>query len=273
MSDLINYKNNNIQILEERKQVLDLRFCNILDGQYSSPKYYLADSKGNRLSKSYYSINKLRDGIHYVVSELDFMYTCGLNDWKLMNGGESSDDITYFRFHYGIISAVNGKIVEIVPVVYNEIWETNSNVIFTRADDTYQLVVYNDKLCINKKDSKIGCINLDVNSSSYGMNIITPIMDRICDFDLDYKDFAHATIGNYEGYLSKEIDIDRYNEFIDLYATLKKGGINTQNYFKKINEALSKILFTEEEVKNILKNKQSHNKILQLKNNNEKKLI
>ena len=39
-----------IQILKEQKQVLDLRFCNILDDNNAAPKYYFADSNGNRIS-------------------------------------------------------------------------------------------------------------------------------------------------------------------------------------------------------------------------------
>ena len=266
MSDIINYEKKGIQILKEQKQVLDLRFCNIFDDNNAAPKYYFADLNGNRISKSYYSIDKLHDGVHYLVSELDFMYTLGLDEWLSMNGGEGADDITYFRFHYGVVTEINEQIVEIVPVVYKDIWETNSNVIFTQADDVYKLVVSNGQPQIEKKDAKIGCINLDSNSKSYGMNIIPPIMDRICDFDLDYIGFAHASIGDYEGYLSKEVDMDRYNEFLNLYAALKKGNINPNFYFSKMNEALSKILFTEEEAKRISKNAQVQKTHKKLKN-------
>ena len=51
--------------------------------------------------------------------------------------------MTYFRFHYGIVTEINEQIVEIVPVVYKNILETNSNVIFTEADDIYRLVISN----------------------------------------------------------------------------------------------------------------------------------
>ena len=159
----------------------------------------------------------------------------------------------------GYLTEINGQIVEIVPVVYKNIWETNSNVIFTEADDVYELAIHNGNPQIKKRDTKIGCINLDINSNSYGMNIIPPIMDRICDFDLDYKGFAYAVIGAHEGYLSKEVDTDRYNEFISLYAMLKQGNINSKFYFSKMNEALSKILFTKEETENKSASAQTQN--------------
>ena len=74
--------------IKRTKKVLDLRFCNILDDSTAAPKCYFADSNGNRISKNYYSIDKLNDGIHYLVSELDFMYTLGLDEWTSINGGE-----------------------------------------------------------------------------------------------------------------------------------------------------------------------------------------
>ena len=252
MSNIIKKENNDIKILKEQKEVLDLRFCNILNDNKIAPKYYFADSNGNRLSKSYYSIDKLSDGIHYLVSELDFMFSLDLNEWLSMNGGECDEDINYFKFHFGIVSVMDGKITEVVPAVYKDIYETNSNVVFIQADNYYTHNFTDVKAQILKRKRKIGCINLDIDSNSYGMNIIIPIMDHIEDFDLTYKGFAYASTGDLSGYLSKEIDIDRYKDFINLYTNLIKGNISINLYYDNVNKALSKILYTEEEVKNII---------------------
>lgn len=262
MSSDIKKESNGIQILKEQKQVLDLRFCNILNDNKIAPKYYFADLNGNRLSKSYYSIDKLHDGIHYLVSELDFMFSLDLNEWLSINGGECDEDINYFKFHFGIVSVIDGKITEVVPAIYKDIYETNSNVVFVQADDYYThnftsgggQNFTNVKAQLLKRKTKVGCINLDLESNSYGMNIIIPIMDHIEDFDLAYKGFAYASVGDFSGYLSKEIDQDRYNDFIQLYANLIKGNISTRVYYDNVNKALSKILYTEEEVKDIINN-------------------
>lgn len=255
MYNIDKYKNNHekVQIIKYEKKILDHRY-NIIDKEHCSPKYYFADAKGNRLSNDYYSIVALNDGIHYIISELDFMYSLGLADWELYCGSNEINDY-YFRFHYGVVSVIDNKIIEIVPAVYKEIRETNGNIIFVKCDEKYKASTVNSEGCVNfgKIDSKIGCINLDINSNNYGMSIIPPIMDKICDFNLKYKGFAYASIAEYEGYLSKEIDVDNYNEILNLYLNLKKGNITSKEYLSNMSHAVSKILLSEDDVKKITK--------------------
>lgn len=234
--------NNQIQIIKDEKKVLDSRY-NLLDEQKCCPQYYFADSYGNRLSSNYYSIQPLSDGIHYVVSELDFMYTLGLDSWKNIYGEDYKGDINFFKFHYGVVCVLNNEVTIIIPIVYNDIYETNSNVVFIKCDK---------KISFNHtEDEKLGCVNLDITSESYGMNIAPPIMDRIYDFDTEYKGFARAFVSDYEGFLSKEINVDNYDSYLNLLLNLKKGLITPKEYISKMKEAAGSILISEDEVKHL----------------------
>lgn len=120
------------------------------------------------------------------------------------------------------MSIFDNKIKEIVPPVYKDILKTNSNVIFVYSDASYEIIFdANNESGTKKTDEKVGCISLDINSDQYGMNIITPIMDRIEDFNLEYNDYAKVYIDKMQVYLSEKIDVESYKEMINLYCMLK----------------------------------------------------
>lgn len=246
-----------IQIIKEQKQVLDLRLGMIIQ-EPCAPKYYFADKDGNKLPivdldgkimyEGFYSIEKV-DDIHYKISSLDFTYSPGLNSYLEIYGREFKEAFNFFRFHYGIVAVHDNKISLVVPTVYKDLKLTNSNVIISQADDTYKPIYKNGEfLGINKIDGRFGAINLDPNSESYGLNIMPTVFDRFEDFDLTYKGFAHVSLDDCSGYVAKEIDIQRYNEYLRLLSNYKEGKISIKEYQQFLKEAISKVLFSDKEM-------------------------
>lgn len=245
MNKLTNNNQPGIQIIKEEKSVLNT--IGIVDNNQAAPKYYFADENGNRLSKSYYSIEKL-DEIHYIVSELDFMYGLGFDEWVKYYDNDFKDvDIFRFKFHYGVVSAIDNKITEVVPTVYKNIKKTNSNVIIVYSDESYKIIFDGEHKSV-KEEPKLGCINLDINSNSYVMNIIPPFMDKIMDFDLEYEGYAKVYMENIEGYISKEIDFEKYQEIINLYYLFKSKQINYKTFIDILPNAIEKVLLSQEQV-------------------------
>lgn len=251
-----NFKEN-IQIIKEQKQILDLRLGMLIQ-EPCAPKYYFADKNGNKLPivdldgkssyEGFYSIEKI-DGIHYKISSLDFTYSPGLDSYLEIYGRDFKEAFYYFRFHYGIVAVHDNKISLVVPTVYKDLKLTNSNVIISQADDTYKPIYKNGEfLDINKIDGRFGAINLDSNSESYGMNIMPTVFDRFEDFDLTYKGFAHVSLDDCSGYVAKEIDIQRYNEYLRLLSNYKEGKISIKEYQQFLKEAISKVLFSDKEM-------------------------
>lgn len=251
-----NFKEN-IQIIKEQKQILDLRLGMIIQ-EPCAPKYYFADKDGNKLPivdldgkimyEGFYSIEKV-DDIHYKISSLDFTYSPGLNSYLEIYGREFKEAFNFFRFHYGIVAVHENKISLVVPTVYKDLKLTNSNVIISQADDTYEPIYKNGEfLGINKIDGRFGAINLDPNSESYGLNIMPTVFDRFEDFDLTYKGFAHVSLDDCSGYVAKEIDIQRYNEYLRLLSNYKEGKISIKEYQHFLKEAISKVLFSDKEM-------------------------
>ena len=233
-------KNYSIVIEIDKRTVIDYRrgmFCGAAE---IAPRYYFATSNGVRLSDNYYSIEKL-DDIHYVVSDLHFMYNLGFDCWSKMYGNEIKDvDSFYFRFHYGIVSVKDNRVKLLTPITYNRISLSNSKMAIVYGDETY---------CNGSSDiGKLGCINLDPNSPYYGYCVIPPVLDRLVDFNLEFHDYAHAYIGEYDGYLSKDIDMEKYESFLLLYNNLRKKIIDINVYRDNIAKAVSEILLTKEEV-------------------------
>lgn len=238
-------KNYSIVIKKEERKVSDYRrglFCGLCE---ISPRYYFATSNGVRLSDNYYSIEKL-DDMHYVVSDLHFMYNLGFDCWSKMYGNEVKDvDSYYFRFHYGIVSVKDNHIKLITPIVYNRISLSNSKMAIVYGDETYG----NGSSHIGK----LGCINLDPNSTYYGFCVIPPVLDRLVDFNLEFHGYAHAYIGEYDGYLSKDIDMEKYESFLLLYNNLREKIIDFKVYRDNIGKAVSEFLLTKDEVVNRIK--------------------
>lgn len=229
---------DDIIILKEEKSVNDLRFGFVSNQEHCSPKYYFADKNKNRLSQNFYSIEQL-DDIHYIVSDLDFMYSLGYDEWESQYGSKFvASDIDNFKFHYGVVSIKDKTVKVVVPIVYNRVVISNDDVV----------IVYSDALHTN--DNKLGAINLDINSAQYGMTIIPTICDSLCDFNLDYKGYAYARINNTEGYLSKEIDVQRYNDYLANILEFGNKKIKYSEYLRRAEMAFSKILYSEEELKN-----------------------
>ena len=246
-----------IEILKEQKQVLDLRFGMIIH-EPCAPKYYFADKNGNKLPiidldgkqiyEGFYSIEKV-DDIHYKISSLDFTYSPGLNSYLEIYGIQFKEAFNFFRFHYGIVAVNGNKISLVVPTVYKDLKLTNSNVIISQADDIYKPVYKDGELLnINKVNGSFGAINLDPNSESYGLNIMPTVFDHFQDFDLDYNGYAYVSLDGCSGYLSKEIDIQRYNEYLRLLANYKEGKIRFKEYQQLLKEAISKVLFSDKEM-------------------------
>ena len=243
--EIIEKLDNNLIILEEKKYSLDPHFGFVTKRAQACPKYYFADRFGNRLSKNYYSIEEL-DELHYLVTDFDFMYSLGLDEYISQYNNEISElDISKFKFHYGIVTVIDNKILEVVPTVYNRIEKSNNNVIIVYCDKRKGLF----KNVLKTIDSKLGAINLDINSSQYGMNIIPTICDRIVDFDLEYIGYAKVKVGNVEGYLSKDINFDKYNEFLRIYSNYTSGLTDYKTYLYGLENAVSKILYTTDEIK------------------------
>lgn len=244
-----NEVSNGIKIVRvEGKNCIDKRFGMALE-ERTAPRYYF-EYNGNRISKDYYSIEKL-DDIHYVVSDLDFMYSLGFNQWESIYGNEFEEvDYVHFKFHKGIVAVIENNIVEVVPTIYKNFKLTNSNIVFTKGDPIYKLIYdkYGWPINFERQTDKIGCINLDPKSEHYGYVVAPIIFDSIFDFDLEFEGFAFAKIGTHEGYICKEMDIDRYNDFLIALIQFKNKNISYKTYKQLFDEFITKILFTKEEV-------------------------
>lgn len=248
--ELMEVVNDNLIIIKESKLGMDKRFGFVNNLEPINPKYYFADKNGIKLSKSFYSIEKL-DDIHYEVSEMDFMYSPGFDKWTEQYGNKFEDcDLYRFKFHYGIVSVIGKEIKQVVPIVYHKIKKTNNGVIFVWSDERFKVKI-NNNLHIEPIyiEPKLGAINLDPNSNQYGMNIIPTVCDSITDFDLKYKGYAYAKLGETSGYLAKYIDFDRYQNYLQAYETFIKCKKTTYNDYKNlVEQSIATILYTEEEI-------------------------
>ena len=188
------------------------------------------------------------------------MYSPGFNGWERLYGNEFTN-VNYFlfKFHKGIVAVIGDDVIEVVPTIYKELIPTNSHVIFTKGDPIYK--------CTNDKDGffktvqepdKLGCINLDINSKYYSWTIVPMIFDSIIDFDLEYEGFAHAYIGEYDGYISKDMDVDRYKDFMCALTMYINKIIDYKTYNQHLSEYTSKILLSKEEVIELINKKQSN---------------
>lgn len=257
-SELTNKNNDEITIKKELKKTLDLR-TGIIENQNQATKYYFADNNGkklqvididgNQINNSFYSIIKI-DDTHYQVCDFDYMNTLGVDELISQYDTELDENEMYnVKFHFGVVANTNGILRVVVPIAYSYIYKTNSNIIIVQSDSQYKLQYNkNGKPIEHTKIKKLGAICLDLNSNFYGFNIIPCIMDRLCDFDLEYKGFAQVGIDETTGYLSKEINIERYDKYLQLYYKLKSGEIDILQYFDNVKDAISKILYTKEEI-------------------------
>lgn len=242
----------------EGKECIDKRFGMPLE-EKTSPKYYF-EKDGKRISRDYYSIEPL-DDIHYIVSDLDFMYSLGFDEWESIYGNEFTNvDYYNFKFHKGIVAIIGNEVIEVVPTIYNDLKPTNSHVIFTKGDPIYKGVYDTNGKFVKtvQEPDKIGCINLDINSEYYSWTIVPMIFDSIIDFDLEFEGFAHAYIGEYDGYISKEMDIERYKDFMCALTMYKNKIIDYSTYKQHLSDYISKILLSKEEVVNLINGKQSN---------------
>lgn len=238
--------NENIRIVKEVKKVIDKRFGII--GSPICPKYYFADDKRNKISDSYYSIEPMDDGIHYIVSDLDFMHTMDLESYLSIYDDAEDKSINY-KFHYGVVSIFDNKVTEVVPIIHKRIVESNDKVIIVYGDEEY------DSYGKLKNEGKMGCINLDPNSQYYGWNISPIIFDHLEHFKDGY---AYAFINDrnekIEGYLCKNIDTNRYNEYLALYAQAINKNLSLKEYHILLKQVLSKLLIKEEDLPKFIEN-------------------
>lgn len=288
--NLINYENNevtnvnddiflfnNVYIKKNKKNILDLRCGMVTQEEHSAANYYFVnqndkripviDLNGNEIYDDFYSIEKI-DEFHYKVSTLDFTYSEGLDSYLSIYGRNFSEAWNYFKFHYGVVAIKDNKIQLIVPTVYKDIKITNSNVVIVQADDEYKPVYDDGKLLrIEKVDGKLGAINIDSESDLYGFNIIPTVLDHFEDFDLKYKGFACVGIGEITGYLAKEIDMDRYKDYLKLFSSYKQGMIDMKTYQQSMKEAIKGILIPDNLIENYIKDNKSK-KLIKSKDEN-----
>lgn len=243
--ELVETINENIKIYKERKKVIDKRFGII--GEPICPKYYFADAKGDKISDCYYSIEPMDNENHYIVSNLDFMYTLDLESYSEIYGDDDYFKSHFCKFHYGVVSIFDNKVTEVVPIVYKRICESNDKVILVYSDEEY------DNFNKLKSKGKLGCINLDPDSQYYGWNIAPAIFDHLENFKDGY---AYASIKNekeeFGGYLCKNIDIDRYNACLALYAQAINKNIKMSEYYALLKQALSYLFIKEEDLPKFL---------------------
>ena len=121
--EIIEKLDNNLIILEEKKYSLDPHFGFVTKRAQACPKYYFADRFGNRLSKNYYSIEEL-DELHYLVTDFDFMYSLGLDEYISQYNNEISelDKINYLNNNYKAImenDVLKIYIPEVIPKYKN----------------------------------------------------------------------------------------------------------------------------------------------------------
>lgn len=238
--------NENIQILKETKKGIDQRFGII--GEIICQKYYFADAKRNKISDYYYSIDSMEDGIHYIVTDLDFRHPIGFED----EDPSYIDEHTigkFSNFHCGVVSIVDDKITEIIPTIYKDIIDSGDKTVIVSGDKEYEMGEL-------KSEGKFGCINLDPDSQYYGWNIAPVIFDHLEYFEDDYA-YASVNFKNeiIDGYLCKNIDINRYRNYVALYAQTinQKLSFNEYNFFLK--QVLSELLIKEEDLPKFIENK------------------
>lgn len=239
--------NENIKIYKEVKKVIDKRFGII--GESTCPKYYFADAKRNKISDSYYSIEPMADGIHYIVSNLDFMYTLDLESYSEIYGDDDYSKSHFCKFHYGVVSIFDNKVTEVVPIVYKKICESNDKVILVYSDEEY------DSFGKLKNNGKLGCINLDPDSQYYSWNIAPVIFDYLENFKDGYA-YAFVNFGNekIDGYLCKNIDINRYNDYLALYAQAINKNLKMREYYILLKQVVSNLLIKEEDLPKFIEN-------------------
>ena len=261
-----------IKIIEyTSKYLLQQQFGVVTKYEPACSKFYFANEKGERLSKDYYSIEQLDDR-HFIVVELDFTYSLDFESWEMIYGKEQlGTNGRHLRFHRGVVAIKDGKIIEVVPAVYNNIKLTNSNMLFVYGcDKVIKIGNGKDKPLMKYIPDKLGCINLDPNSESYGL-ITTPcLFTSITDFDLEYEGYAHAYIQDetddkvlVEGYISKKIDEERYKKLLEAFNEL--GTIGKSEYDARFLEAISQMLYSKEEIETELIERNKTKKLLKSK--------
>ena len=145
ISDLIGKNQSsmeNAKIIEDvkineytSKNLLLKPFGIVSEHEPSCKKYFFTNKLGDRISKDYYNIQPVGNN-HFIVVDLDFTYSQGYESWKLIYGKEQLETHGGFiRFHYGVVTIQDGKIIEIIPTVYNNIKKTNSDMFFTFGCD------------------------------------------------------------------------------------------------------------------------------------------
>ena len=245
-----------IKIVEyTSKYLLQQPFGIVTKYEPACSKFYFANEKGERLSKDYYSIEQLDDR-HFIVVELDFTYALDFESWEMIYGKEQlGTNTSHLRFHRGVVTIKDGKIIEVVPAVYNNIKLTNSNMLFVYGCDKIIGIGYRkDKPLMKYIPDKLGCINLDPESESYGLITAPCIFTSITDFDLEYEGYAHASVRDevddnkvlVEGYISKKIDEERYKKLVETFNEL--GTIRKSEYDARVLEAISHMLYSKEEI-------------------------
>lgn len=240
---------DDFKIIEEVKSRLDRR-NGLLTNDQCAPTYYFADLEGNKISDSYYSIRQIGNTKHFIVSELDFLYSCGLEEWESVGKepdlanfykkNPGSELPRYFDFHYGVVSVANNKVTKVVPVVYDRLSEDNSNTIIAYMNE--------DKRQKGIKRDRLGSIDIDPNSETYGMNLFPCILTSLENFDLTYEGFARCSIDEYHGFISRKLDVNRFTELIELYAQVRNKEISYHDYCSLLGSVAQKALYTEEEV-------------------------
>ena len=275
ISDLIGKNQSsmeNAKIIEDvkineytSKNLLLKPFGIVSEHEPSCKKYFFTNKLGDRISKDYYNIQPVGNN-HFIVVDLDFTYSQGYESWKLIYGKEQLETHGGFiRFHYGVVTIQDGKIIEIIPTVYNNIKKTNSDMFFTFGCDHMKAAF--DKEGNVKAEyvkDKIGCINLDPNSEYYGMVVAPCIFNSITDFDLEYKGYAWAYFEynngsksfKCDGYISKDIDVERYTKLLKAY-----NNFGSEEYSQLLLEGLSEMMYTRDEVEQELLDNSAQKKI------------
>ncbi len=269
--------NEGIKIIEySSKYLLQEQFGIVTKYEPACSKYYFANEKGERLSKDYYSIEQI-DNYHFLVVELDFIYSQDFESWDMIYGKEQlGTNGRHLRFHRGVVTIKDGKVIEVVPAVYNMIKLTNSKMLFVYGCDKI-ITLYNEWPKQKYIPDKLGCINLDPESESYGLITAPCLFTSITDFDLEYEGYAHAYIYDEadeekllaDGYISKIIDEERYKKLVEAFNKL--GCIRNGEYKAKVLEAVSHMLYTKDEVEHKLIEQKEPIKLVKSKEKNQKK--
>lgn len=183
----------------------------------------------------------MEDGIHYIVTDLDFKHPIGFEDEDLAYTDEKTIG-KHSNFHCGVVSIVDDKVTEIVPIIYKDIKESSDKTIIVYGDKEYEMGEL-------KSEGKLSCINLNPDSQYYGWNIAPVIFDHLEDFEDDYA-YASVNFGNEEidGYLCKNIDINRYKNYVALYAQAINNNLSIKEYNILLKQVLSELLIKEEDL-------------------------